>query len=109
MRHTVHLLVDELPGALERTAALLGAMPFRIEHLTIATGHGGQARLSAVVDAPAGMPVTDLFTRAVAAGPRVGGPVPSAESRLPSTPQRVPSASLPYHWQADGAGDDRVG
>ncbi|MEO8450867.1 MAG: hypothetical protein ABI647_13805 [Gemmatimonadota bacterium] len=106
MRHTIHLLVDEIPAALRRTAHLLGTTLLRVERLSVASEAGhGRGRLTIVVEAPPGAPVLELFTDAVGA-PRTGwAPAPK-----PSTGRSAwPVAAEPFHWQADGAGDSRAG
>ncbi|MHB1328926.1 MAG: hypothetical protein ACYC2K_12060 [Gemmatimonadales bacterium] len=95
MRHTVNLLVEELPSALRRTADFLGDCPLRLEHLTLTLGR--PARLTAVFAPNAATAAVDRFAQAV------GGRTVASEA----TPSE--SRPAPFHWQADGAGDDHVG
>ena len=90
MRHTVHLLVDQAPQALVRAAHALEQTSYRLERLVVSRGpgKGGRVRLTAVLEAPATAPVASLF---VDTGLGAGG--------------RPNEAPVPFHWQADGAGD----
>ncbi len=94
MRHTVNLLVEELPSALRRTADFLGESPLRLEHLTLTPGR--PARLTAVFAPNAATAAVDRFAQAV------GGRAVSGDSTSSDKP-------APFHWQADGAGDDHAG
>ncbi len=95
MRHTVNLLVEELPAALRRTADFLGESPLRLEHLTLTPGR--PSRLTAVFAPNAATAAVDRFAQAVG-----GRPVSNEATPADTRP-------APFHWQADGAGDEHVG
>jgi hypothetical protein len=100
MRHTVHLYLDELAPALSAAAELLDSPSFRLESLQVSRASTlGKARLTAVVEAPAGSPGLEQLRRLGSA--RAARPSPGTASPRPDI--------VPYHWQADGAGDPRVG
>ncbi|MBX3148216.1 MAG: hypothetical protein KF785_15745 [Gemmatimonadales bacterium] len=94
MRYTVNLLVEELPAALRRTADFLGESPLRLEHLTLTPGR--PARLTATFAPNAATAAVDRFAEAVRGRLERDGAM------------RSDPGSAPYHWQADGAGDDHV-
>ena len=105
MRHTVHLLVDEVPRALSAAARLLALTRYPVERLTVSAGTSGQAKLTAVVSAPDDAPVFALFAEAVNPRPKKPAPMLAAAGGR----NRAAEGRVPYQWQADGAGDDRVG
>jgi hypothetical protein len=100
VRHTVHLLVDEVPRALSAAARLLALTRYPVERLTVSAGTFGRAKLTAVVTAPDDAPVCALFAEAMNPIPRKAPPVLAAGGLEPR---------VPYQWQADGAGDEHVG
>ena len=86
MRHTVDLLVDELPEALRRAADLFRTGELGLERMSLTPGR--PHRVTAVFRSDS---AGERFARAVGGTPM--------RSRTPH-PERVP-----YQWQADGAGD----
>ena len=100
VRHTLHLYLDDVAPALSAAAELLDSGSIRLESLEFSAGSPlGRARLTAVVEAPDGAPGLERFRRlAFRIDPK------AKPAGLPARPDAVP-----YHWQADGAGDHRVG
>jgi hypothetical protein len=97
--------MNELPGALHRTAALLSK--YRLSHLTVAPGRGGLACLSVTVEAEPD--ASEALARAMAGSGRTpvrGSGAPPTGAGVARTPAPLVQ---PFHWQADGAGDDRAG
>ena len=85
MRQTLDVTSDELPEALRRAADFLGRSRIRLERLTLITG--SPSRLTAEFPANTAATTVERFARAV------GRP--------------ADDGTIPFHWQADGAGDDR--
>jgi hypothetical protein len=100
VRHTLHLYLDDVAPALSAAAELLDSRSIRLESLELSAGSPlGRARLTAVVDAPLGSPGLERFRRMVS----------RTETRVKPAGLAVRPDAVPYHWQADGAGDHRVG
>jgi hypothetical protein len=99
MRHTVRLYLDDVGPALSAAAELLDSPSFRLESLELAPASTlGKTRLIAVVEAPLGAPGLERLRRL--GSERASRPRPGAATR--------PDV-IPFHWQADGAGDHRAG
>jgi hypothetical protein len=93
MNRRVDLFVDDVPATLRRTADFLGANRTLLQRLTVT---GGQpARITAEFRKHAAAASVRGFTLAVGGG-----------SRAPASQGPV-EPPAPYHWQADGASDDR--
>jgi hypothetical protein len=92
MRHTVHLYLDDPASALSAALELLDSDAVRLESLQYSAGPLGKARLTAVVVAPPGSPGLERL--------RTLGSPTVARSKSPADENE----SVPYQWQADGAG-----
>jgi len=97
MGHTVHLYLDDVGPALSAAAELLDSSSFRLESLEVSPASAlGKTRLTAVVDAPLGAPGLERLRRL------------GSKRATGSTAGARPDV-IPFHWQADGAGDHRAG